>query len=200
MAVKEKAIKKTVDLREVPSSGSQVVGISDLDSMENIHKRDVAHSRGEVAGYFCGNDQVILFRDRLGARNIYYSVDDDLVTISTDLDWIAQNVKTEPNWQYILTDYLQFQIPFSDETFFSGIKKVMPGELVYISNDGRIKSENYWDLEFGDASFDPQYLSDLIRSRPCATKIGYETEKKGKNRRSRRRSDDPLGANNCRRI
>lgn len=164
MAIKGKNIKILVDLDGIPNRGSQVIGISDLNSLENICKRDVLNSRGEFAGYFYENGQVILFRDRLGARNIFYSIEDDSVFISTDLDWIARNVKTEPNWEYILSDYLQFQIPFSDETFFSGINKVMPGEFVCINSEGKARREKYWDLEFGNSSFDPEHLSNLIKN------------------------------------
>ena len=162
MTAKGKDITILADLDEIPNSGSQVIGISDLNSLENIRKRDVVNSRGEFAGYFCEHGQVTLFRDRLGARNIFYSVANGSVFVSTDLGWIAQNVNTEPNWRYILSDYLQFQIPFSDETFFSGVKKVMPGELVYIER-GKVRREKYWDLEFGNSSFDPQHLFDLIK-------------------------------------
>jgi asparagine synthase (glutamine-hydrolysing) len=170
MAIREKGknesrkdIREMVNLGEMPGSDSQVIGISDLNSLENVRKRDVLNSRGEFAGYFCENDEVILFRDRLGARNIYYAIEDDSVSISTDLSWIAKSIETEPNWEYILSDYLQFQIPFSDDTFFSGIKKVMPGELVHVNRDGETEREKYWELEFGDAGFDADHLSDLIR-------------------------------------
>jgi len=163
MAVKEKDIKISVDLNQIPDSGSQVIGISNLNSLEHIHKRDVINSRGEFAGYFYEDGQVTLFRDRLGARNIFYCIDGDSVSVSTDLGWIARNVRTEPNWQYILSDYLQFQIPFSDETFFSGINKVMPGEFVCISSEGKVRREKYWDVEFGNSSFDPQHFLNLIK-------------------------------------
>jgi len=162
MAAKEKDIKILVDLGEIPSSGSQVIGISALNSLENIRKRDVLNSRGEFAGYFYDDGQVTLFRDRLGARNIFYCVESDTVAISTDLGWLARQVTTEPNWSHILSDYLQFQLPFLDETFFSGIKKVMPGEFVCIDKNGETTRETYWDLEFGNSSFDPKHLLDLI--------------------------------------
>lgn len=163
MAVKVKDIKRIVPLSEIPESGSQVVGISNLNALGSISTKDVRGSRGEFAGYLCEEGAVVLFRDRLGARNIFYTIDNDAVFISTDLGWLARNVKTEPNWQYILSDYLQFQLPFSDETFFAGIRKVMPGELVYVNRRGETKREKYWDLEFGNASFDPGHLLDLIK-------------------------------------
>lgn len=162
MTTKGKDIRVSLKFGEITDNNSEIIGISGLNSRENICRKDVINSRGEFAGYFCESSQVVLFRDRLGARNIYYYVTDDSATISTDLSWLAQNVETKPNWQYILSDYLQFQIPFSEETFFSGIKKVMPGELVYIK-EGEVTREKYWELRFGNSSFDPQQLFELIR-------------------------------------
>jgi len=163
MIAKGKDIKRKVLLTRIPESGSEIIGISNLNSLESISTKDIRNSRGEFAGYLFETGVVVLFRDRLGARNIYYTVDNDSVFISTDLGWQARNVKTEANWQYILADYLQFQLPFSDETFFAGIRKVMPGELVFISAQGEVKREKYWDLKFGNASFDPMQLLDLIK-------------------------------------
>lgn len=163
MVVREKAIKETIDLSEIPSIGSQVVGISTLNPLANIRKGDVLNSRGEFAGCFYENGHVILFRDRLGARNIFYSIQDGTVTLSTNLGWVARQVSTEPNWSYILSDYLQFQIPFADETFFAGVRKVMPGEFVIINSEGRVERERYWDIEFGDRPFRSEELAELIR-------------------------------------
>lgn len=162
MPAKRRGIYASIDLSAIPDKASEVIGISNLNSREEIGREDIINSRGEFAGYFCKNDQVVLFRDRLGARNIYYLVDNDSALISTDLGWIARKAKPAPNWRYILSDYLQFQIPFTDETFFSNVKKVMPGELVYL-REGDVKREKYWDLRFGTSVFDPKHLLDLIR-------------------------------------
>lgn len=162
MSFNEKDIRVVILFDRIPDKGSQVIGISNLNSLENVYKSDVIASRGEFSGYFFEDGDMVLFRDRLGARNIYYHVGENKVYVSTDLAWIVENVKAQPNWKYILSDYFQFQIPFSDDTFFSGIKKVMPGELVYINRE-RIKNEKYWDLKFGNDSFDPEYLLKIIK-------------------------------------
>jgi asparagine synthase (glutamine-hydrolysing) len=163
MIAKEKEIKRKVLFIEIPESGNEVIGISNLNSLESIGTKDIRNSRGEFAGYLFENGAVVLFRDRLGARNIYYAIDKGSIFISTDIGWLARNVKVEANWQYILADYLEFQLPFSEKTFFAGISKVMPGEFVIISKQGEVKREKYWDLKFGNASFDPMQLLDLIK-------------------------------------
>jgi asparagine synthase (glutamine-hydrolysing) len=162
MTAKEKNIQKKINLDEIPGAECQVIGISNLNHRKDIGKNEIVRSRGEFAGYFCDGMEVVLFRDRLGARNLYYSIDSSSLLISNDLGWLAKSIKTEPNWHYILTDYLQFQIPFSEETFFAGIRKVMPGEFVYISKE-KVKREKYWKPEFGNESFDPKHLLGLTK-------------------------------------
>ena len=162
MSIGEESLSLVVPLNEIPDEGGRAIGISNLSGRGCLSRQDVVGSRGEFAGYLCEKDEIVLFRDRLGARNLFYALNDGSVVLSTDLGWLAGQVKTEPNWPLILSDYLQFQIPFTDETFFSGIKKVMPGELVRISKSGNVTREAYWDIEFGAVPFDPKHLLDLI--------------------------------------
>jgi asparagine synthase (glutamine-hydrolysing) len=151
-----------VHLAEIPRSGGSATGISDLCSKDPITRCDVIAARGEFAGYFADGAEVVLFRDRLGARNLFYAVENGTAIFSNDLSWVAKQVSTEPNWTVILSDYLQFQIPFTDETFFTKIRKVMPGEFVRINRQGLVTRETYWDLEFGERPFDKKHLLDLI--------------------------------------
>ena len=157
-----KEIQKKIDLTNLKEISCAVIGISNLSKLKTICCDDVKNSRGEFAGYFIENDELTLFRDRLGARNIYYAVNDKLAYVSTNPLWIAKAIKAEANWPYILSDYLQFQIPFSEETFFAGVNKVMPGEFVRITQKG-VKNEKYWDITFGRSSFDPQHLLYLMK-------------------------------------
>jgi asparagine synthase (glutamine-hydrolysing) len=136
------------------------IGITDAKRIRR--KKDLLKARGEFAGYAIEKHHVMIFRDRLGARNIYYSVQDDAIYISTDLALLGQKLKPGPNLDYIKNEYLNFQIPFSDETFFKDIKKVMPGEIVTIGNEG-IQKEKYWKPSFAnDQLFDPDELAELI--------------------------------------
>lgn len=157
-----KEIQTIVDLDDLKTFSYAVIGISNLSKLPKILMDDVKKSRGEFAGFFIEKDELILFRDRLGARNIYYATHGAKAYVSTNPEWIAQVVKAKANWSYILSDYLQFQVPFTDETFFENVKKVMPGEFVRITKD-KIKKEKYWHVEFGNNGFDPKHLLRLIQ-------------------------------------
>ena len=159
---KLKAIQKIVDLTNLIETGFDVIGISNLSTLNKICKDDVKKSRGEFAGYFIENDELVLFRDRLGACNIYYAINGTLAYISTNPAWIAKTVKAHANWSYILSDYMQFQISFTEDTFFAGVNKVMPGTFVRISKKG-LRKEKYWNIEFGNNGFDPKHLLGLMK-------------------------------------
>lgn len=155
-------IRAEILLPAIPAGQAEVAGISTLQGRKTIGRDDILNSRGEFAGYFCEPDRVVLFRDRLGARSLYYALQGDTALISNDLAWLARRTKAPADWDHIRSDYLQFQIPFSDETFFKGIKRVMPGERVVL-RPGACKREAWWRPRFGHATFEPEVLADLIR-------------------------------------
>jgi len=162
MNEKVKEIRRVFRLDAIPQEDSEVIGISSLNGLKTLGRKDVLASRGEFAGFLCEGGQVLIFRDRIGGRSIFYAADADSLAVSTDLGWLAKQVGAEPNWDYILSDYMTFQIAFSDETFFKGIRRVLPAEMVRVGRDG-IKKETYWKVEYGDGSFDPNRLLDLVK-------------------------------------
>ena len=142
---------------------SDVIGISSLNALDNITRDDVLNSRGEFAGVFVENGEVVAFRDRLGARNIYYCIEGNRLHISTEIQEIARHfLHPKPDYDYMLKEYVQFQIPFSDSTFFADIKKVMPGEMVRFSSKG-VEREKYWCPKFGSELFDAEHLRELVK-------------------------------------
>ncbi|MBU1695128.1 MAG: asparagine synthase C-terminal domain-containing protein [Verrucomicrobia bacterium] len=155
-------IRAEIKLKAVPTGQTEVTGLSSLNAQKTIGREDILNSRGEFAGYFCEPGRVVLFRDRLGARSLFYILRGDMVLISSDLGWIAGKAKAQANWNYIRSDYLQFQIPFSDETFFEGVKRVMPGEFVCIEGT-EVRRKVYWKPRFGNVPFEPEVLAGLIR-------------------------------------
>ena len=158
----QKLIRARIPLRTVPGGDFAVTGLSSLNRLDALRAEDVRGSRGEFAGYFCEAGGITLFRDRLGARGLYYALQGEEALISNDLGWLAREMRAPANWPLIQSDYLQFQIPFSDETFFEGIRRVMPGEMVCL-RPGVCEREIYWKPRFGRATFDPEVLAGLVR-------------------------------------
>lgn len=110
--------------------------------------------------------KIVCGRDRFGNESMYYYVTDDSelicgLTINEILD--SGSYKKELNEQALELFLTYSYLPGSD-TFFAGIKKLMPGYLL-ICKDKEISLKRYWKLEYkGDTSKDADYYADLVNA------------------------------------
>jgi asparagine synthase (glutamine-hydrolysing) len=156
-------IQKIFDLSNLPKECT-VEGITNFDYEFQIY--NLSEVRGEFVGYYSEGKSLKLFRDRVGGRNLYYKDMGNKVAVSTDILWVFNEGRKGLidlpyllNLNYINTDYLEFQVPFDNETIYSGVNKVMPGEIVSFPDR---KREKYWSLKFGENKFNKDDLLDLI--------------------------------------
>lgn len=165
--MEQKEIRKIFDLKNLEVD-SCVIGITNLTEIKKgrITIDDIENSRGEFIGYLSTPGELLLFRDRIGGRNLYYKDMGSKVVVSTDILWVFKQGKRDLapsdfylNLNYIEREYLKFQVPFGNETIYTNVLKVMPGEVVSFPNRNRKK---YWELKFNENKFNPQDLYDLI--------------------------------------
>jgi len=107
-------------------------------------------------------------RDRLGIKPLYYSQQQDLFILSSEIKGILASgmVSTAPSKHFIY-DYLITGYPArTGETFFKGIKEVMPAHYVIIGNKG-IVVQRYWEpLQHPESNFpihDDQWCASHLR-------------------------------------
>jgi asparagine synthase (glutamine-hydrolysing) len=103
-----------------------------------------------IAIYDCRNDLLVLARDRLGIKPLYYSISNrDLVFASEIKAVIAGFPGTKPQIDPTgLNQYLTYQNYFGDRTLYEGIKLLQPGQLLLLRPGGKEKLESYWSLSF----------------------------------------------------
>ena len=110
--------------------------------------------------------KIVCGRDRFGNESMYYHMTDDGelicgLTINEILD--SGSYKKELNEQALELFLTYSYLPGSD-TFFAGIKKLMPGYLL-ICKDKEISLKRYWKLEYkGDTSMDADYYAELVNT------------------------------------
>ena len=99
--------------------------------------------------YESNSDSLWLARDPMGEKPLYYSVNGDNVFFSSELSSIAAcsdilsfNIDENSLISYLNLDYIP-----KDKTILSGIKKVLPGELIKIQK-GNITKELYYKINF----------------------------------------------------
>ncbi len=89
-------------------------------------------------------------RDRLGIKPFYYYYDRERFLFASEIKQIV-NVNDIPRVANLgaISDYLSFQYALSDETFFSGIKRRLPGHTITLDlKSGALDDKTYWDLGF----------------------------------------------------
>lgn len=92
---------------------------------------------------------LFLSRDRFGVKPLYYYFDEDKFIFSSEIKGILKHeVPKIPN-EALIFDFLHYNLlDHTDETFFSGIKKLNPGtNLIFDCNRKEIKIEDYYNLK-----------------------------------------------------
>lgn len=157
------AIYNFVELRqELKAKGYLFISDSDTEVLLKAYHawgKDCIH---RLRGMFAfaiweqDSDKLILVRDRLGIKPIYYSIDAhsgfkfastlpaliEFGGIDTSIDKIA------------LHYYLTFHAIPEPLTILSGVKKLPAGSIMTIHADGKIEEESYWKLTVDDAKAD----------------------------------------------
>lgn len=116
---------------------------------EEYGRECVQHLRGMFAFVLWDRRRRVLFaaRDRLGIKPFYYRWDGKAFLFGSEIKSIFAypGLKAEFN-QSTLAEYLAFGYITSEETMFRGIRKLMPGHTLELSERGAPRVERYWDL------------------------------------------------------
>lgn len=96
------------------------------------------------------NKEMFGARDPFGIKPFYYYHTDDVFMWGSEIKTFMNNpyFKKELN-ESALRPYLTFQFSSMEETFFKGVKKLLPGHYFTYSN-GKMDIKEYWDVEFNE--------------------------------------------------
>lgn len=93
--------------------------------------------------------RIILARDRLGIKPLYWYKDKKKIIFSSEIKGIlSAGVEKQINYE-ALGEYLQFQNTFGEKTFFADINLIEPGTYIEIDLKRKdVKKRTYWDVVF----------------------------------------------------
>lgn len=123
-------------------------------------------------------------RDRFGIKPFYYYFDSRRFHFASEIKAIIEDrtIERKPN-DRIIYDYLAHGLlDHTEDTFFEGIKRLMPAHYLVIENS-EVKIRRYWDL-------DPMNVQKEVGDEECARKF-YELFRDSV--RLQLRSDVPVG-------
>jgi asparagine synthase (glutamine-hydrolysing) len=142
-------------LREgLEARGHTLTTKSDTEAIVHLYEEKGADAVHDLNGMFAfaiwdeARQRLVLVRDRLGIKPLYYRVDGGRIAFASEIKGLLVDPKvTRKLDPRALADYLTFQNVFGDKTFFEGIHLLPPGHLL-VAEDGRIEVREYWDLHF----------------------------------------------------
>jgi len=146
---------------------------SDTETIVHLYEeygRDcVKHLRGMFAFVIWDRRRRVLFaaRDRLGIKPFYYRWDGKSFLFGSEIKAVLAYPEIAGEFNRArLAEYLAFGYITGPETMFSGIRKLMPGHTLELSEHGEPKIERYWDLTTGvDSQSQPnEYYVRTYRS------------------------------------
>lgn len=129
------------------------------------------------------NRKLLLARDRVGKKPLYYAYNGQSITFGSELKALlaAGGLSLDVDCES-LSDYFSFGYIPAPKTIYRGVRKVMPAHYLTVSAQG-LRETEYWDLSFaGTETRSEEEWCEIVRHKLCeATRV-------------RLMSDVPLGA------
>ena len=141
--------------RQLEQAGHTYRTASDTETILHLYEeqgaRVVEHLRGMFAFAIWDSPRrrLLLARDRLGIKPLYYTVTSDgAIYFASEIKAVLETGAVKPELNYrALADYAANRAPSGEETLFLNVKRLLPGHTL-TWQEGRIEITRYWDLSF----------------------------------------------------
>lgn len=138
---------------ELESRGERYRTRSDTETILRLYRTSGEKCLERLRGMFAfalwdeGRKRLFLARDRLGIKPLYYAVTDRELLFASEIKAIlaAGGIRPELNAS-VLPEFLASGFVSGEETFFRGVKKLLPGRALSFSHEEGLKAERWWKL------------------------------------------------------
>lgn len=136
---------------ELEQSGRPFVTHSDSETILQAYAEDPGHFVERLHGMFAfalydGNrKRLVLARDRLGIKPLYYARLPDRLVFASEIKAILPLLPTTPAIApEALSEFLHDHCSIGEQTLFRDIKRVAPGEILEVDADLNLSRRRYW--------------------------------------------------------
>jgi len=143
-ALREQLVARGLHYRN-PSATETIV-----HAFEEYGPDCVNHLRGMFAFAIWNRNTKTLFiaRDRLGIKPLYYKLTPERLLFGSEIKVVLAHGSVRPECnRAALPEYLAFGYLSGEETFYSGIRKLLPGHTMTIAPGRQPEIRQYWDLD-----------------------------------------------------
>ena len=107
--------------------------------------------------------RLVLARDRLGIKPLYYTLKDGRVRFASEI----QALLADPSLprgvnKQGLFDFIGYEFTPAPETLFQGVQKLLPGCILVVERDGSSRISRYWNLQQKQVDPSPEGLVRLL--------------------------------------
>ena len=94
-------------------------------------------------------ETLFLSRDHFGIKPLYYSVSEHFFCYASEIRALltASGIKSEPNEKLIYDYLVDGRVDHTEETFFTGIYRLMPAHYATITLSGSLEKTRYWSID-----------------------------------------------------
>src|SRR6185295_15920006 len=126
---------------------------SDNESILHLYEEDEDRCVESLRGMFAfalwdrKRGRLLLARDRLGIKPLYYALTEHELIFASEIKAILAAGPIRPQLdQEILSEFLATRFVAGEETFFHGVRKLLPGRLLSWSPGSGVTQRRWWSL------------------------------------------------------
>ena len=147
---------------------------SDAETILHLYEEDGERCVERLQGMFAfaiwdrARQRLLLGRDRLGIKPLYYALTDHEILFGSEIKAILAAGPFRPALnEAVLPEFLATRFVAGEETFFQGIRKLLPGRTLSWSPEEGLRKRRYWRLpaEIHETSAPLPEVAQEVRAR-----------------------------------
>jgi len=139
--------------RDLEARGHRYRTRSDTETILHLYEEEGDVCVNRLQGMFAfalwdrARARLLLARDRLGIKPLYFAVTDSELLFASEIKAILATASVRPAFnETVLPEFLATGFASGEETFFRGIRKLLPARTLSWSAEDKLQERRYWQL------------------------------------------------------